>query len=160
MGRFFFSHLRGRGALCLSSYLTATSLKVNFLKKGLRSAEAFRNENGSGADYLDERARGGTLRLGRTALGGYVKVAVGEVGQLEKITGGAAGQIGDLLSKCSERAFFPRFSSFFVVVSEKDEEVPVGRGGSCEMILGMCGTPSRTGGDMHSVGTPVKHQAW
>ena len=73
---FFFSHLRGRGALCLSSYLTATSLKVTIFKNGLRSAEAFRNENASGADYLDERARGGTLRLGRTALGGYVKFAV------------------------------------------------------------------------------------
>jgi hypothetical protein len=46
---FFFSHLRGRGALCLSSYLTATSLKVNIFKNGLRSTEAFRNENGSGA---------------------------------------------------------------------------------------------------------------
>ena len=74
---FFFSHLRGRGALCLSSYLKATSPKVTIFKNGLRSAEAFRNENGSGADYLDERARGGTVRLGRTALGGYVKVAVG-----------------------------------------------------------------------------------
>ena len=74
----FFSHLRGRGALCLSSYLIATSPKVNIFKNGLRSAEAFRNENGSGADYVDERARGGTVRLGRTALGGYVKVAVGE----------------------------------------------------------------------------------
>ena len=74
----FFSHLRGRGALCLSSYLTATSPKVNILKNGLRSAEAFRNENGSGAHHLGGRARGGTLRLiGRTALGGYVKIAVG-----------------------------------------------------------------------------------
>jgi hypothetical protein len=71
-----FSHLRGRGALCLSSYLTATSPKVNIFKNGLRSAEAFRNENGSGAHYLGGRARGGTLRLGRTALGGYVKFAV------------------------------------------------------------------------------------
>jgi hypothetical protein len=49
---------------------------VTIFKNGLRSAEAFRNENGSGADYLDERARGGTLRLGRTGLGGYVKFAV------------------------------------------------------------------------------------
>ena len=75
---FFFSHLhlRGRGALCLSSYLKATSPKVTIFKNGLRSAEAFRNENGSGADYVDERARGGTLRLGRTGLGGYVKFAV------------------------------------------------------------------------------------
>jgi hypothetical protein len=85
---------------------------------------------------------------------------VGGACPLEKITCGAAGQIGDLLSKCSERAFFPRFSSFFFVVSEKDEEVPVGRGSSCEMSLGMCGTPSRIGGDVHSVGTPVKYQAW
>jgi hypothetical protein len=38
-----------------------------------------------------------------------------------KIVIGAAGQIGDLLSKCSERASFPRFSSFFFVASEKDE---------------------------------------
>ena len=30
----------------------------------------------------------------------------------------------------------------------------MGRGGSCEMGLGMCGTPSRIGGDVHSVGTP------
>ena len=74
----FFSHLRGNGALCLSSYLKATSPKVTIFifKNALRSAEAFRNENGSGADYLDERARGGTLRLGRTGLGGYVKFAV------------------------------------------------------------------------------------
>jgi hypothetical protein len=49
---------------------------VTNFKNGLRSAAAFRNENGSGADYLDERARGGTLRLGRTGLGGYVKFAV------------------------------------------------------------------------------------
>ena len=49
---------------------------MHIFKNGLRSAEAFRNENGSGADYLDEHARGGTLRLGRTALGGYVKFAV------------------------------------------------------------------------------------
>ena len=61
---------------CLSSYLKATSPKVTIFKNGLRSAEAFRNENGSGADYLDERARGGTLRLGRTGLGGYVKFTV------------------------------------------------------------------------------------
>jgi hypothetical protein len=33
------------------------------------------------------------------------------------------------MSKCSaERAFFPRFSPFFVV-SEKDEEAPVGERG-------------------------------
>jgi hypothetical protein len=48
----------------------------------------------------------------------------------------------------------------FFVVSEKDEEVPVRTGGSCEMSLGMCGTPSRIGGDVCSVGTPVKYQAW
>ena len=76
----FFSHLRGRGALCLSSYLIATSPKVNIFKNGLRSAEAFRNENGSGADYVDERARGGTVRLGRTALGGYSDFHVGHLG--------------------------------------------------------------------------------
>ena len=85
---------------------------------------------------------------------------VGGAYPLEKIKLGAAGQIDDLLSKCSERAFFPRFSPFFFVVSEKDEEVPVGRGGSCGMSLGVCGTPSRIGGDVHSVGTPVKCQAW
>ena len=62
-------------------------------------------------------------------------MGVGGAYPLEKIKMGAAGQIGDLLSKCSERAFFPRSSSFFFVVSEKDEEVPVGRGGSCEMSL-------------------------
>ena len=89
-----------------------------------------------------------------------ILLGLGGVCQLEKIKMGAAGQIGDLLSKCSERAFFPRFSSFFFVVSEKDEEVLVGRGGSCGMSLGVCGTPSRIGGDVHSVGTPVKYQAW
>ena len=73
---FFFSHLRGRGALCLSSYLTATSPKVNIFKNGLRSAEAFRCENGSGADYLDARARGGGLRGRRTAKGTLMKFAV------------------------------------------------------------------------------------
>ena len=72
---FFLAPPRTR-ALCLSSYLKATSPKVTIFKNGLRSAEAFRNENGSGADYVDERARGGTLRLGRTGLGGYVKFAV------------------------------------------------------------------------------------
>jgi hypothetical protein len=46
---FFFSHLRGRGALCLSSYLTATSPKVTIFKNGLRSTGAFRCKNGSGA---------------------------------------------------------------------------------------------------------------
>ena len=48
-------------------------------------------------------------------------VIVGGVRQLEKSKMGAAGQIGGLLSKCSERAPFPRFSPFFFVVSEKDE---------------------------------------
>ena len=76
VGTTFFSHLRRRGALCLSSYLTETLPKVNVFKNGLRSAEAPRNENGSGAHDLDGRARGGTLQLGRTALGGYVKIAV------------------------------------------------------------------------------------
>jgi hypothetical protein len=37
----------------------------------------------------------------------------------------------------------------FFVFSEKDEGVPVGRGGSCEMSLGVCGTPSRIWGDVH-----------
>ena len=75
-GTKFFFHLRGRGALCLSSYLTATLPKVTIFKNGLRSAEAFRCENGSGAPHLGERARGGALRLGRTGLGGYVEFAV------------------------------------------------------------------------------------
>ena len=87
-------------------------------------------------------------------------IILGGAYQLEKIKLGAAGQNDDLLSKCSERAFFPRFSSFFFVVSEKGEEVPVRTGGSCEMGLGMCGTPSRIGGVVYSVGTPVKYQAW
>jgi hypothetical protein len=34
---------------------------------------------------------------------------------IRKIVIGAAGQIDGLLSKCSERAFFPQFSSFFWV---------------------------------------------
>jgi hypothetical protein len=87
-------------------------------------------------------------------------VTVGEVCPLEKIQMGAAGQIDDLLSKCPGRASFPRFSPFFFVVSERGEEVPVETGGSFEMGLGMCETPSRIGGDVHSVGTPAKHQAW
>jgi hypothetical protein len=33
----------------------------------------------------------------------------------------------------------------FFIVSEKDEEALVGKGGSCEMGLGVCGTPSRIG---------------
>ena len=48
----------------------------------------------------------------------------------------------------------------FFVVSEKGEEAPVRTGGSCEMGLGMCGTPSRIGGVVYSVGTLVKYQAW
>jgi hypothetical protein len=45
------------------------------------------------------------------------------------------------------------FHHFFFVASEKDEEVLVGRGGpcGCEMSLGVCGTPSRIGGDVCSV---------
>jgi hypothetical protein len=105
-------------------------------------------------------AKGDGFILVWASLTGVIITSVGEVCQLEKITGGAAGQIGDLLSKCSERASFPRFSSFFFVVSEKDEEVLVGRGGPCGMSLGVCRTPSRIGGDVHSVGTPVKCQAW
>jgi hypothetical protein len=35
----------------------------------------------------------------------------------------------------------------------------VGRGASCEMSFGLCGTPSRTGGDVCSVGTPTKYKA-
>jgi hypothetical protein len=36
----------------------------------------------------------------------------------------------------------------------------VGRGGSCEMGLGVCRMPSRIGGGVCSVGTPFKCQAW
>ncbi len=49
---------------------------MNIFKNGLRSADAFRCENGSGAHHFGGGARGGTLRLGRTALGGYVKITV------------------------------------------------------------------------------------
>jgi hypothetical protein len=48
----------------------------------------------------------------------------------------------------------------FFIISERDEEVVEDRGGSCEVGLGMCGTPSRIGGVVYSVGTPVKYQAW
>ena len=68
---------------------------------------------------------------------------------IKKIVIGAAGQIGGLLPKCSERAFFPRFSPF--LLSEK------GTGGSCETSLGMYGTPSRIGGDVYSLGAPTKY---
>jgi hypothetical protein len=54
--------------------------KSECFKNGLRSAEAFRNENGSGANHLGGRARGGTSRLGRTALGGCAKIAVAQHG--------------------------------------------------------------------------------
>jgi hypothetical protein len=42
---------------------------------------------------------------------------------------------------------FPDFHHFFFVVSEneKDEEAPVGTGGSCGVSLGVYGTPSRIG---------------
>ena len=48
----------------------------------------------------------------------------------------------------------------FFVVSERGEEVPVETGGSFEVGLGMCGTPSRIGGGVYSVGTPANYQAW
>ena len=47
---------------------------------------------------------------------------------LEKIKLGAAGQIDDLLSKCSERAFFPRFSSFFLLSAKRVRRSRCGQG--------------------------------
>jgi hypothetical protein len=69
---------------------------------------------------------------------------------------GAAGQNQNdyLLSKCPIFIFH-----HFFVASERDKEAPVAKGGSCEVGLGIWVTPTRIGGDVHSIGAPIKYKA-
>jgi hypothetical protein len=68
--------------------------------------------------------------------------------------------IGDLLSKCSERALFPRFSTFFCR-QRKERGGPGGNRGLVwdEFVLGMHRAPLRIRGDARSMRAPAKHQA-
>ena len=59
---------------------------------------------------------------------------------VRKIKMGAAGQNDENCRSSSQRVFL----SHFFVASERDEGVPVGTAGSCEVVLGMYGTPTPT----------------